>query len=294
MFQQITVPVERPNVALYTDIVYTNYIDDIGCHNTPLKLNLIHAKNPFGPMEKLPCLVWAEGGAWRLSSPALRIPELCYYAYHGYAVANVQYAVSTEKSWPTPVENIQTAVRYLKTHADALGIDPEKICLAGESAGAHLVSVAALTGGTELFKTKEWSEADSRVQGCISWYGPGSIEVDLKKRGAFERSLFMVDPEGELVHADLLQHPEKIPPLDPMHYVTPDAPPFLFFHGDADNLIHASAGKALYDRLTENGVAADFYLIEGASHATVEFSQPAVQQRMLAFLDKQLKTEKER
>lgn len=289
MFRKLKVEIERPSLMLYTDIVYANEIDDFSCHNTPLKMNFIHARKQYAPMEKLPLLIWAEGGAWRLSSPALRLPELSYYAYHGYAVADIQYAVTTERMWPAPVENIKTAIRYLKAHADSLGIDPDRICLAGESAGAHLTAVAGLTSKTDLFTTGEWSGFDNSVQAVINWYTPGDIPVTLRERGQAERACFLVQPEGELLRTDLDRDPARIAEIDPMTYVTPDAPPFLFFHGDADHLVPASASRALYDKLQASGVEADYYLVEGASHASEEFAQPAVQKIMLDFMDRHLK-----
>ena len=289
MYQKLKVEIERPSLMLYTDIVYTNHIDDFSCHNTPLRMNFIHARKQYAPMEKLPLLIWAEGGAWRLSSPALRIPELSYYAYNGYAVADIEYAISPERGWPAPVEDIKTAIRYLKAHADELGIDPERICLAGESAGAHLTAIAGLTGKTDLFTTREWADYDNSVKAVINWYTPGDIPATLRERGQAERACFLVQPESEILRIDLDQHPEKTAVLNPMTYVTADAPSFLFFHGDQDGLVPASASKALYDKLLSFGVEADYYLVEGASHATQEFSQPAVQKIMLDFMNRQLK-----
>ena len=131
MFHTIQSEILRPDMALYTDIVYANVFNDWRRYNIPLKLNLMRPYGRFRFEERLPLLVWAEGGAWKSSAPASRLPELAYYAYHGFAVANVQYRVSTQSIWPAQIQDLKAAIRYLKVHADELGIDPERIVVAG-------------------------------------------------------------------------------------------------------------------------------------------------------------------
>lgn len=288
MFYQIKSEVLRPDVALYTDIVYTNTINDFRQQNIPLVLHFMHPCRNFEPFEKAPLLIWAEGGAWRSSSPARRLPELAYYAYHGYAVANIQYRVSSQSLWPAQIQDVKTAIRYLKAHADQLGIDADRIVIGGESAGAHLAALAALTGKTDLFGSEDWKEVSSEVQAAICWYCSGDFST-VKERGEAEKANYVAIPENLLVNADIEKSPEKRREVSPISYVTPDAPPFLFFHGDKDFLIPVSSSKNLYDRLVENGAEADYYLVEGATHASSEFSQQKIQDIMLAFMDKHLK-----
>lgn len=282
MYQTIQVPILRPDLACYTDIVYANVFNDFRRYNIPLKLNLIRPYERFRFEERLPVFLWAEGGAWKSSAPAVRLPELTYYAYHGWAVVNVQYRTSTQGVWPAQIQDLKAAIRFLKVHADQFGIDPDCIIVGGESAGAHLAALSAVTGKTGQFRTAEWDTASDEVQGAICWYCPGDLEPLCRAR---ESRQIAVPPVDLLLNCSARRHPEKVAELSPASYVSKDAPPFLFFHGDQDDVVEPECALRLYNRLTQNGVPTEFYMIEGAAHASAHFVQAPVQELMLQFMD---------
>lgn len=282
MYHTIKNEILRPDIALYTDIVYANAFNDWRRYNIPLKLNLMRPYGRFRFEERLPLFVWAEGGAWKSSTPAYRLPELAYYAYNGYAVANVQYRVSTQSVWPAQIEDLKTAIRYLKSHADELGIDPNRIIVGGESAGAHLAALAALTGKTDLFETNEWRTVSSEVQGAICWYCPGDM-TNLNR--VQQTQEIPVSPLNLLLNDHAGQCPERVAALSPTSYVTEDAPPFLFLHGDQDQVVLPECALRLHDKLIAHGVSSEFYMLEGADHASAHFSQEPIQKMMLEFMN---------
>lgn len=283
MYQTMQAPILRPDLACYTDIVYANVFNDWRRYNIPLKLNLIRPYGRFRFEERLPLFIWAEGGAWKSSAPAVRLPELTYYAYHGWAVANVQYRTSTQGVWPAQILDLKAAIRFLKAHADQFGIDPDRIVVGGESAGAHLAALAALTGKTERFRTREWDTVSDEVQGAICWYCPGDLTT---LRQDQETQQIPVPPLDLLLNCNARLHPEKVAELSPASYVSPEAPPFLFLHGDRDEVVRPECALSLHDKLTRNGVSSEFYMIEGASHASAHFAQAPVQELMLDFMDR--------
>ena len=211
-----------------------------------------------------------------------RLPELTYYAYHGWAVANVQYRTSTQGVWPAQILDLKAAIRFLKVHADQFGIDPDRITVGGESAGAHLAALAAVTGKTDLFRTCEWDTVSDEVQGAICWYCPGDLTF---LRQDQESQQIPVPPLDLLLNCNAQLHPDKVAELSPSSYVRPDAPPFLFLHGDQDNVVKPACALSLHDKLTQNGVSSEFYMIEGATHASAHFAQAPVQELMLRFMD---------
>lgn len=282
MYQTIKSEILRPDIALYTDIVYTNVLNDWRRYNIPLKLHFMRSYGRYRFEEKLPLFIWAEGGACKSSPPASRLPELAFYAYHGFAVASVQYRVSTQSVWPAQIQDLKTAIRYLKAHSDELGIDPNRIVIGGESAGAHLAALSALTGRTELFQTREWATVSSEVQAAICWYGAGDM--------TFTEEDVPVSPANLLLGMDIRKHPEKARELSPITYVTPDAPPFLFLHGDCDSVIPPDSALRLHDELVRQGVSSEFYMIEGGTHASAHFSQEPIQNMMLEFMNSKLDT----
>ena len=65
--------------------------------------------------------------------------------------------------------------------------------------------------------------------------------------------------------------------LSPITYVTSDAPPFLFLHGDQDDVVPPECALRLHDKLTAHNVSSEFYMLEGATHASAHFSQESIQ-----------------
>lgn len=61
--------------------------------------------------------------------------------------ASLSYRLSDEASWPAAPEDCKCEVRRLRTHAESLGGDPDRIGVAGGSAGGHLALLVALTPG---------------------------------------------------------------------------------------------------------------------------------------------------
>ncbi|TCH99580.1 alpha/beta hydrolase [Roseococcus sp. SYP-B2431] len=95
--------------------------------------------------EALPCLVFAHGGGWVVGDldthdhPARTIANLS-----GCAVLSVDYRLAPEHRFPAAVEDFGEAVHYAHVNAAALGLDPERLAVGGDSAGGNLAAVAAL------------------------------------------------------------------------------------------------------------------------------------------------------
>jgi len=264
MYHQIKVEEKRPEVLVYNDIYYSNRRSRWGRDYHPLRMHIeipmyFHHDNP-----KTPVLIWLEGGGWRNVSPALRLGELSTFVYQGYAVASVEYSVNANNIWPAPIEDIHEAISYLKDHCDEFNIDPERIAIAGDSAGGQLAAIAAMTEG---------------ARAGICYYTPGDFPH--MKEGADFFSL-----EDLLVGKHIWDDEKLVKEVDPRTYVTKDAPPFLFFQGDNDALVDPSSSKCLYDLLIETGSDSDYYLVEGAMHCDTLFTQEAIQNIVLAFLKK--------
>ncbi len=103
---------------------------------------------PSGTTTALPTIVWTHGGAWLSGN---RTNYAGYYrrlADAGFTVVSVGYSLAPGHRYPTPVHQLNDAHAYLMEHADELHIDPDRLVLAGDSAGAQLSAqlAAAVTG----------------------------------------------------------------------------------------------------------------------------------------------------
>ena len=114
------------------------------------------------PSSPAPMLVWVHGGAWRfgtnqaLRDTILRTPggeqpntqALMRAAFQqaGWAVASINYRYSHQALFPGALHDVKEAVRFFRANAHEFGIDPQRIAVAGGSAGGHLSMMVAHTG----------------------------------------------------------------------------------------------------------------------------------------------------
>lgn len=95
---------------------------------------------PSGTTGQLPAVVWIHGGAWISGGAADNVPYFELIADQGYTVIGLDYSLGPEHTYPTAVHQLNDALAYINTHADRLHVDPDKIVLAGDSAGAQLAT----------------------------------------------------------------------------------------------------------------------------------------------------------
>ncbi len=99
---------------------------------------------PTGTTEQLPTVVWIHGGAWISGSKENVDPYTRILASHGFTTVSLNYTVAPEAIYPTAVEQLSSALKYLVDNAADLNIDPDRIVIAGDSAGANLTSQLAV------------------------------------------------------------------------------------------------------------------------------------------------------
>lgn len=149
-----------------------------------------------------PLLVWVHGGAWRfgtnqaLRDTILRTPggeqpntqALMRAAFQqaGWAVASINYRYSHQALFPGALHDVKEAVRFFRANAHEFGIDPQRIAVAGGSAGGHLSMMVAHTGdsaagdgsGGDSASVPEHAEHDEYFEGrAASAYPSHSSQV---------------------------------------------------------------------------------------------------------------------
>lgn len=224
--------------------------------------------------EGYPLLLWITGGSFIEENINIWMPELVYFAKHGYAVAGVDYSVNGRTHFPMQLEDIKACIRYIRAHAKELHIDPGRIAVMGESAGGYFSALTGLTGNTREYDKGDFLEYSSAVQAAVPWYPP--CHMSGMKYKAEEEIAKWLD-----AYQDLETLPDK-----------KTTPPFLILHGTADRLVSYKEGEMLYDALQAAGVPSDLILIEGADHADHYFIQEEVKKMILDFLNQALSVEK--
>ena len=142
----------------------------------PLRLDLYLPPVTRAPA---PVVVWIHGGAFmhgdRTALPPLLEQERLFtrLPLAGYAVAAIDYRLSSEAVFPAQLEDVQASVRWLRARARELGIDGARMAVWGESAGGHLAAFAGVAGrpdGTEA--DVEFAAQPTNVSAVVDWYGP--------------------------------------------------------------------------------------------------------------------------
>jgi acetyl esterase/lipase len=220
----------------------------------PLELDL------YLPQHKAPVVIFLHGGGWRLGSRHSAGPQFAgaeafeHLARAGIAVASADYRLTGEAVWPAQLHDAKAAVRWLRARADELGVDADRIAAWGESAGGHLAALLGLTGPPhdgDLGTTG----VPSTVSAVVAWYPPTELGTVADPDDPASR-------EAQLLGAPPARDPARTADASPVSHVTPQAPPFLLLHGDADRMVpHAqSAGLA---RLLPD---VEFDTLPGADH----------------------------
>jgi acetyl esterase/lipase len=141
-----------PKVVLYGEV--------LGYRPLELDLYLPPAEGPH------PVIVHVHGGGWRRGSRREPLPGLSTEFYEnlaeqGFAVAAVDYRLSGGARFPAALDDVRAAVDWVRDTAVAYGLDAGRVFLWGDSAGAHLALLAALTGS---------ALTGAKVQRLVAWF----------------------------------------------------------------------------------------------------------------------------
>ena len=228
-----------------------------------VRLDIYRPRSGVPAGRRLPAVIQVHGGGWILGSRAEQgSPLLNHMAANGWVGFNVDYWLSPRATLPDHVIDVKRAIAWVRKHADALGVDPERIALTGGSAGGHLTALAALTVGDRSLQPG-FEDADTSVMAAVPFYGLYDLTaVDIYAR--YRDWLF----EKVVLKASIEDSPELYRSVSPVHRVTEDAPPFLIFHGDQDSLVPVDDARAFTRRLEEVSRNNVLYVeMPGAEHA---------------------------
>ena len=243
-----------------------------------------------------PCVVYVIGGGFSFAAKERNLYDRYEIAKAGYVVASVQYHVISTGIYSDAVKDVKAAIRFMRANADKYGVDPENIGIWGESAGGYLTAMVATTNGEKQFEEGENLDQSSDVKAAVDAYGLS----DLTKIGAdydedaANAHFTVISPDGQFIHGKnsgltSLDKPEVVAKANPITYVDKNDPPFLLFHGTNDMAVSPSQTLLLHNALREKGVSSTRYVLDGAGHASAEFSDPQVINIIIDFLDEHLK-----
>jgi acetyl esterase/lipase len=202
-----------------------------------------------------PVIIAIHGGGWRrFDKSGYGSRAAAAFVRDGYVVVAPNYVLSApgDPTWPVNFEDVQAAVRWVRSNSGALGINPNEIVAMGESAGANL---AALLG---TYSTQSpGDEVSSAVDAVVA----SSTPTDLT-------TLYNESPLAGLATAQFLGgSPEEVPAryiaASPIDRVSPGDPPMLLIDGRQDPLVPVSQSEQMQAALTAAGVRNELILVDG-------------------------------
>ncbi|MEZ6122078.1 MAG: alpha/beta hydrolase [Planctomycetaceae bacterium] len=231
-----------------------------------------------------PLIVWVHGGAWRAGSKA-SVPILDLVSA-GFAIASVDYRLSTEAPFPAQVHDIKAAIRFLRHHAADYQLDADRFSLTGASAGGHLAALTGVSANVAELEGKvgEHLQERSDVGHIVSFYGASNLQTILSQS----------TPHGLSVRVPALTLLLGGPPEDrtellrlasPVVHVDKHDPPLLLIHGDQDPQMPINQSHELFGRYTKLGLTAEFDVVYGGAHGGPEFYSEDRLRRVAAFLN---------
>lgn len=290
----LEVKLNKPSVNVIADLAYTQVQNPFG-QVTQLNMDILKPNSKT----QLPAVLFITGGGFVQSPKENYIQQRLAIAEAGYVVASIEYRVVPNTTFPGPLEDAKTAVRYLKENAKKYGIDPNRIAVMGESAGGYLSALVGTTSGMKEFDKGEYLNQNSDVQAAIDIYGLSDLTKvgDDYSKEIQEVHKSAAAPEAMLVNGiavfgpggSILSNLDKAKAANPLTYISKNTPPFLLMHGDNDMLVSPSQTKILHDALIDKGVDSTRYIVKGANHADQYWCQKEVLDVIIAFLDKNLK-----
>jgi acetyl esterase/lipase len=231
-------------------------------HNVPFatvdgqsELLDVYMPHTPAPDAARPVIIAIHGGGWRrLDKAGYGSRVAAAFVRDGYVVVAPNYVLSEpgQPSWPVNLEDVQAAVRWVRSNAGTLGINPNEIVAMGESAGANL---AALLG---TYSTQSpGDEVSSAVDAVVA----SSTPTDLT-------TLYNESPLAGLATAQFLGgSPEEVPAryiaASPIDRVSPGDPPMLLIDGRQDPLVPVSQSEQMQAALTAAGVRNELILVDG-------------------------------
>ena len=222
-----------------------------------------------------PVAIYVHGGGWTGGDKANPddAPVLEMLTKAGFAWFSINYRLAPEHRWPSCLDDVQTAIRWVKANAANFKGDPSRIALVGYSAGGHLASFAA----TVVDETVS-------VQAVVGYAPLTDFVQELPKRGNIlgraQRGLLNRPQELTLESLGMLKA------LSPINYIRPGLPPFLLIHGDTDQSVPYEQSLLFQTKLRTNGVRCDLIKLAGAPHRLTEWNKhlPNYSDQVMAWL----------
>ncbi|MFO1248871.1 MAG: alpha/beta hydrolase fold domain-containing protein [Alphaproteobacteria bacterium] len=249
----------------------------------PLTLDIYTPRTQGAP---LPMVVFVHGGNWnsgdsRTARTFTDFPRaLAGLAAQGYVVASINYRLSQEARFPAALQDVKSAIRWMRSHAASFNGDITRLAVWGASSGGQLAAMAGVTCGVPRFEpegevlgAEVGRNAPSNCpEAVIDWFGPTDLASAASDNGQPASGGFVAasgapSPEGRFLGCEPSAcAPGVVKLASPLSFVSENAPAFLIQHGAADTEVSPKQAQKLYDALKAKGVPAQIAIYPDVGH----------------------------
>jgi acetyl esterase/lipase len=238
-----------------------------------------------------PVLLFVHGGSWVFGEKNQQArPMLHEFVARGWIVVPINYRLAPADPWPAQIEDVTSALAWVKRNIASFGGDSDRIIVAGASAGGHLAALLALSHDDPQWRPSDSDEAlDWRVRGAISFYGVLEMTGDESVWRGLGHGLRML-LEHRVVQRTFEDHLEVYRQMSPDLRITPTAPPFLVIQGVTDTLVDVGVARHFVSEFRTRAIADCHYVeLPFTQHAydlTVSARTAATTRAALAFAER--------
>ena len=203
----------------------------------------------------LPAILSVHGGRWqgghKRDTSTINVKQ---WAGFGFYAMSIDYRLVGCTPPPACYQDLQCAVRYLHAHSKQLNIDTDRIFLIGQSAGGHLVSLAATLGDGPFPRTGGWEAASNDFRAVISL--AANYELNTLSWGDI-----WTPASGDPIEARAL--------ASPVNHVRKEIKPLLILHSDNDRSVPIENALLMVTTLKASGARHTFHRYPTAGHMQV-------------------------
>ena len=171
----------------------------------------------------------------------------------GFVVGSIDYGLAPLYQTSDQVREAKCAVRFLRTYAAQLGIDPQRIGVYGTSQGGYISAMLGTVGADAGFDAGQYMDLSSLVQAVVDMWGP----TDLTNWSGSPSWISTFSAERTSA---------QLSAASPVSYVAPNDPPFLIIHGMDDWFITLHHSQDFAKLLQAKGVPATLVMVQHDGH----------------------------
>jgi acetyl esterase/lipase len=269
---------QEPNYTRTEDVIYGR------------KFGLAMTMDVFAPKDKEKAngkgIIWCVSGGWYSSKESVNVNLAKAFVDRGYVVFEVVHGSTPKFTIPEVLEDMHRAVRFIKANAKKYNVDPDKLGIAGGSAGGHLSLMQGCAPKDGDPKAADPVNRQASKVAAVACFFPPTDFLNYGKEGnvalgegtlkGFRPPFDFWERDKETNKLVVIEDPEKRKAIgkqiSPAYHVTKDSAPALIIHGDADTLVPIQQAELIIAKFKDNNVPCELVVRKGAGHGGPAFS----------------------